>query len=139
MATVLTDEDKALLFEIYGLTESPDTTIVLGFKVVYPSSISPYLLSGGSSNLKFNNVDSVAVQSLNNAIIRIDARPAYVSRVQEIIAGYRQASLDPQTTSGKNGYTQLAFIKNVRTRLYPYTSLLVRDVDSNSGNQINLA
>jgi|GEM_PF-4469247 len=133
MANTLTEEDIVILYEIFGITQLPNLTIVLGLNLEMPRDLTTLLLTSGVSNLQYSNPDTIAAGNLALGIANINQTPAKVARVQEIIQEYKRMSLDP-IIGEPTKYSQKRFIKNIRVRLYPYVGLLMRDIDNAGGS-----
>lgn len=128
MANTLTEEDVIILYEIFGISQLPNLTIVLGLNLEMPRDLTSLLLTSGVSNLQYDNPDTIAAGNLALGIANINQTPAKVARVQAIIEEYKRMSLDP-IIGEKHRYGQKRFIKNIRVRLYPYVGVLMRDIE----------
>lgn len=124
-STVLTEEEVSLLFEIYGLPRVP-YTVTMGLYGL--SRLEPWILNSNGSAYDYVNVDSVAISTLLNSVNLINQVPAQVTRVKEILKEYKCISLDlsPINTDGYKMNPEKN-IKNLRTKLYTYTGLVVKD------------
>ena len=106
---MLTDHEIGLLYEIYEISFRSSTVII------------------GSSDHVSSFDTTVSVQeTLASAITSINSMPAQIERVRVILKEFEDLSLDPSNID-KDGY-QLRPSHNlriIRTRLYPYTGILV--------------
>lgn len=112
---MLTDHEIGLLYEIYEISFRAKTVVT-----------SP----GGQVTFSESTIFSIQ-NALSEAITLINANTAHCERVQVILQEFEELSLDPSNID-QEGYQlrPARNIKTIRTRLYPYTGILV-----NSPNQ----
>jgi hypothetical protein len=130
---VLSEDDKILLFEIYGLSQREYTlTLAEGGKADFGN----YLIIPQGSNLETAYIDKTAVKVLIRSIQEINKNPAQVARVQEIIGEYKCISLDASTIE-KDGYkfSPQNNMSKIHQALYPLTGLLIKRRYSNRINR----
>jgi len=118
----LTDRQEHLLFELYGLTYSPET-VVLGDH-------------GFSTQPPFTEFQVSATTRLQRAILEINIDPYKVERVGEVLKEYEEIALDPSSID-REGYVfrQSKSIRTLKDRLYSYTGIRSQ---SHQGNRLRL-
>lgn len=108
----LTESEVFLLYEIYEITLRENTVVAGGEG---RSRLQPDIFSMGKS----------IRDRLVEAIAAINLSPPQVSRVKEILAEYKEISLDPSMIN-QEGYAFKPHrnIELLRDRLYPYTGII---------------
>jgi len=109
---MLTDLEVDLLYEIYEITYRTNTVVSGGDG---QSRLQPDFYSAG-----------VTIRDrLNESIAAINLSPSQTTRVKELLAEFKDLSLDPSSID-QSGYRfrPMENIKVIRQRLYPYTGIL---------------
>ena len=117
----LTEVQKNYIYELYETTSpgSFDSVIVAGTGGV---TLSPNFL---------NSVTPVQ-ERIQESIEQIDLNPSKVTAVQQLLDEYEGIRTDPSNID-KNGYS-FRFkktIRNLRTRMHPYTGILWTEGQNN--------